>query len=710
MKIFDDGSAVIRWFKKLWEGLVEPAWIGDARERHLSRVLNIILLIFLLWGLAFEIQSKLTDHVSNAGNAISLIMISVLALAYYLNGHGQFSAAVILTLGLFVLSTFTSVLVQQARDSNNLSTLYYLIIAILISDLFFSMRGFLITVAVILGGVFIISLSNPNAVPIFAFLFIFCVLVGFSSYNRRSIQLQQIALASKVVREQSLLSLEQRRSTQLSLLEEVGRRITDSLDEKEILERTLKALVNKFGYVEASISLLVDGDMLEVAAISGTQDFGYRPGYRQKIGKGVIGHVAETRKAYLASDVSKDPYYFSSAERDGSAMGVPILDQEQLIGVIYVESAAKDELQPDDRQTLQTLANQVATSLQKARLYARTQEHLQAMTALQSISHAVTSSLELSEILNTVIQLLKDSFGYTYIGIYLLDRDMLCLGAQAGYPNEMAVQQIPVTSGVMGRAIRQRETQFVRDVTADQDFIRVAYEVKSEIAVPLLKDENVLGVLNVEAKENGSLDENDVTFLNALAGSIAIAIDNARLHAEVKRMAMTDVVSGLANRRAFDERLVAEMRRARRYSQPISLIILDLDSFKEYNDRWGHPAGDVRLKEIADLLTANVREPDMAARYGGEEFAIILPNTPKSGAVRLAERLRRSAEASAPYANGNRSPISGYTISLGVATFPEDAHSIEELLLAADNAELTAKRLGKNRVHAVNFSRKIEEP
>ena len=106
-------------------------------------------------------------------------------------------------------------------------------------------------------------------------------------------------------------------------------------------------------------------------------------------------------------------------------------------------------------------------------------------------------------------------------------------------------------------------------------------------------------MLNVESS---SLDENDVDLLNALAGSLALAIDNARLHAEVKIMAMTDAVSGLANRRAFDEILQSEMARAARYSQPISLIILDLDSFKEYNDKWGHPAGDVRLKQVAGLL------------------------------------------------------------------------------------------------------------
>ena len=140
----------------------------------------------------------------------------------------------------------------------------------------------------------------------------------------------------------------------------------------------------------------------------------------------------------------------------------------------------------------------------------------------------------------------------------------------------------------------------------------------------------------------------------------------------------------------------------------MSLINLDLDSFKEYNDKWGHPAGDVRLREVADLLRLKVRAPDVAARYGGEEFAIILPNTSKLGAMKLAERLRHAAEQSAPQANGGRYPAPGYTISLGVATFPDDATSIEELLLMADNAELMAKRLGKNRVQAANSSDKIQ--
>lgn len=697
----------MRRFTQLWEGLVEPAWMGNPRERHLARILNVILLLLIAWGIVYEIQYRLSNRSLGTGDALTLTMIGILFLAYSLNQRGHFFLASLVTHILFITATFAVALLLHWRGSANLSVLYYLIIPILMSELFFSMRDYLISAMVILAGVLGMSLLNPAAGMIFVFLFVFCTLIGFSSYNRRLIDQEQLSLTQKFKHEQFRLSMEQRKSAQLQLLAEVGRLVTSSLEENEILERTLDVIVKQYGYAEAAISLIVENNMLEVAAISGTQDFGYRPGYQQTIESGIIGHVAKTRKAYIAVDVSEDPYYFSSAIREGSAIGVPMLDKEQLLGVIYVESARKNELNEDDLQTLQTLANQVATSLQKARLYARTQEHLQVMTTLQSISHTVASSLDIDEILNNVIQLLKDSFGYTYLGIYLLDGDTLHLGAQLGYPEDMLIPEIPISKGVIGRTARLKETQFLREVSTDSDFLRASYDVKSEIAVPLIKEDSVLGVLNVESGHN-PLSENDVKLLNALAGSVAIAIDNARLHAEVKRMAMTDVISGLANRRAFDEKLEAEILRASRYHHALSLIILDLDSFKEYNDRWGHPAGDVRLREIADLLRLNVRDPDLAARYGGEEFALILPNTSKAGAMRLAQRLRQSAEASAPQTNGENCPVAGYTISLGVATFPDDATSIEELLLMADNAELMAKRLGKNRVYAANSSDKVQ--
>ena len=175
-------------------------------------------------------------------------------------------------------------------------------------------------------------------------------------------------------------------------------------------------------------------------------------------------------------------------------------------------------------------------------------------------------------------------------------------------------------------------------------------------------------------------------------------MDNARLHAQVKELAMTDAVSGLSNRHAFEETLNAEVERATRFGHHLSLIIFDLDSFKDYNDEWGHPAGDVRLKATADLIRKNLRKYDMGARYGGDEFAIILPNTDQNSALDFAKRLHLAAQASTSETVIEGKGVAGYTISLGIASFPKDGNTPAILLVSADHASLRAKRLGKNQI------------
>ena len=383
-----------------------------------------------------------------------------------------------------------------------------------------------------------------------------------------------------------------------------------------------------------------------------------------------------------------------------------MLNKEKLLGVIYVETTGQNDFKPDDVQTLQTLANQVANSIQKARLYTRVQNHLQVVATMQSVSQVVSSSLEQDEILHNVIKLLKESFGYTYISIYLLQDDRLHLGAQIGYPDDMIIYDIPITSGITGRTVLTHQTQFIPDVSRDASFLRASQEVKSEICVPLIKKDIVLGVLNVESASEIPLDENDLNLLNAIAGPITIAIDNARLHAQVKTMAMTDAVSGLFNRHAFEEMLTTEIQRATRHGHQLSLIIFDIDSFKEYNDTWGHPAGDERLRGTAKLIQANQRKYDIAARYGGDEFAIILPNTDKEGAHQFAKRLLEAAQNSTTEKPMDGRGVPGYTLSMGFATFPQDGDTLATLLLAADQAELTAKRLGKNQIVSAGNSKR----
>lgn len=507
-----------------------------------------------------------------------------------------------------------------------------------------------------------------------------------------------VVVIHDITQEKGLLEKEKRRSAQLSLLEEVGRQIADSFDSKQILQRSIDAMVNRFGYAEAAISLLTDDNMMEVTAIAGTQDFGYRPGFRQGMGKGIIGHTAAIRRTYISKHVATDPYYFSNDEHYGSAICVPILNEQELLGALYAESIEANAFNEEDAVTLETLANQISASLQRASLYSRAQEHLRVMSTVQTVSRVINSSLDMETIFTSVVRELKKSFGYTHVSIYILKDDYLHLGAQIGYPKEMIIHKIHTSQGVTGRTIKSKTVQFIRDTTKEPSFLRADNNINSEICVPLLKDNIVLGTLNVEGDAIRTLTNDDVDLLTILANPIALAVDNAYLHAQVKAMAMTDAVSGLSNRYALEQALTAEVERSKRLNTPLSLIIFDIDSFKAYNDKWGHPAGDIRLKATAKMIRNLLRKYDIAARYGGDEFAIILPNTNETGAFEFAKRLQSAARASTPETPPENRGVSGHTLSIGVATFPQDGNSLESLLLAADHAELTSKRLGKNQI------------
>ncbi len=181
----------------------------------------------------------------------------------------------------------------------------------------------------------------------------------------------------------------------------------------------------------------------------------------------------------------------------------------------------------------------------------------------------------------------------------------------------------------------------------------------------------------------------------------------ARANERLEELARTDGLTGLANHRHFKEQLEREVERCRRTRLPLSLLMIDVDNFKHYNDVNGHPAGDVALKEVASVLSSGRRVNDVVARYGGEEFAVLLVDTPEASAIALADQLRRHVEA-APVHNESCQPGGRLTVSLGVATFPDHATVPEDLLTAADDALYRAKGRGRNRVVSV-VKKKNEE-
>jgi diguanylate cyclase (GGDEF)-like protein len=225
---------------------------------------------------------------------------------------------------------------------------------------------------------------------------------------------------------------------------------------------------------------------------------------------------------------------------------------------------------------------------------------------------------------------------------------------------------------------------------------RVVQAPRAMLAVPILREHQLLGLVTTVDPEDGGFGDDDIESLSALAVQAGVAIENARLHRVVERQAVTDALTGLANRRQFYEVLGREYERAQRFGTPLSLILLDIDDFKQINDTRGHLAGDAVLHGVAATLAELIREIDMAARYGGEEFAILLPQTAQDGAAQLAERLRREI-ATRPIRFGP-DEIEGITASFGVAAGPEDSMTQIDLIASADAALYQAKRDGKNHV------------
>ncbi|HEX6124104.1 MAG TPA: diguanylate cyclase [Pyrinomonadaceae bacterium] len=221
------------------------------------------------------------------------------------------------------------------------------------------------------------------------------------------------------------------------------------------------------------------------------------------------------------------------------------------------------------------------------------------------------------------------------------------------------------------------------------------YKTSSFISYPLLIGERRLAVMNFTDKATGSaFEERDLELLDAIAPHIAVAIDRTSLKdmaGEFEQLSVTDALTGLLNRRYLEKRLSEEIQRSKRHRFPMTLMLLDVDDFKSYNDSFGHPAGDAALKIVAGVLQDILRGADVAARYGGEEFAILLPQTTSSEAAAIAERLRQRIE----HADFPKRKV---TVSIGIASCSNDIETPDDLVAAADHALYEAKDHGRNNV------------
>lgn len=321
----------------------------------------------------------------------------------------------------------------------------------------------------------------------------------------------------------------------------------------------------------------------------------------------------------------------------------------------------------------------------------RRRHDLEALTTLaERVEGAVDAKSVARLLLDSVVETFDFSRGLVLAG----PEGQLPLLASYGLPEATARRPgRPGASAVTALAHAEHATQLVRGLDAEQDpwLTRLLPDAHDLVVVPLVADGKPVGalVLEQESEAGGRIPRRVVTALERSASYAALALRNAWLLEQVQRLAATDGLTKIANRRTFEATLEREVARATRSAEHVSLVMVDIDHFKSLNDTHGHQAGDEVLRNVAAALSCECRDFDTPARYGGEEFAIVLPGCGPEEAVAIAERLR-CAVAAAP-------AIVPITASAGVATYPSHAGDADTLVRAADEALYQSKNAGRNR-------------
>jgi diguanylate cyclase (GGDEF)-like protein len=340
-------------------------------------------------------------------------------------------------------------------------------------------------------------------------------------------------------------------------------------------------------------------------------------------------------------------------------------------------------------------------SSQYSRLLVEERKARRQAEILQQMGVVLSSTLEQEQLLGLVLKYLMKLVACDSTSIMLIHGNKARVVAARGGLKSSHI--LPTEINLPGDSLFQEIVEghhylLIQDTASDPrlNYLEGMGTMRSCICVPLVAHSTTVGLLMVGSAQADLYQEKDAALVQSFAGHVALALDNARLYREMRHSAHTDGLTGLFNRRYLHQELERELARSRRYGNPLSLIICDLDNFKKYNDQYGHLAGDDLLRELGELMKSYIRKSDTAYRYGGEEFAVILPHTDQPSAIILSERLRE-AISNKNFLIREKLQIGHITISIGIASCPDDAIEVDSLINAADMALYEAKKT-KNRV------------
>jgi diguanylate cyclase (GGDEF)-like protein/PAS domain S-box-containing protein len=459
--------------------------------------------------------------------------------------------------------------------------------------------------------------------------------------------------------------------------------------------------------------------MVQPAAAFGPLRDEYKTSIQPQPGEATLTEsVLKHEDVLIIEDVFKTPYVsqrIAAKFPTRSSLALPLIADRKKLGAVLIAYNHIRKFKQSEVNISKQAAQQIALAILKTKLLEEAEKRATEAETLRFASAMIAGTLEQDKAIERILEELNRVVPYDSASVLLnRGREMEIVGVR-GFRNQDQVLglRFDLEKDTPNNIVYETHKPYILENAPEKYpvFRNFPYDhIHGWMGIPLLVHDKLIGMLSLDSTKPNQFTQNHARLASAFAGQVAIALENARLFEETRRLAITDSLTNLFNRRHFMELARREFDRCNRYKTPLSIIMLDLDRFKIVNDTFGHLTGDQVLQTVANLCKENLRSIDIMGRYGGEEFVILLPETPLSRptdsfvdtdkldplpAQIVAERLRETFEREVLVINGNTILI---TISLGIAEYSIGDISIENVINHADQALLRAKQEGRNRV------------
>lgn len=503
---------------------------------------------------------------------------------------------------------------------------------------------------------------------------------------------------------------EQQKRTESDILYRSSRELGSTLDVEQVAENACKIAIHSTG-ASACTAFLADerrGVLVPRVTIGGgdVRRSEFPDGSDMRIeDTEAMFSLAQRPPALLMSNPEEISGLPPFLRAEDVVLLVPFYAHGRLAGLLCVSDSEGREFTNAQMTQLAAVAGEASLAVLNARLYERIRLDAAQLSSLVQLANAIGSTADLHAIMRIALDTVRHMFDCKAGLIYRVDehRGTLHYVESFGYPKDVidALSTEPFQpvgdcwTFVEGRLVA------VDDISRSKPMCLTLEKVESgsAICVVMQVEGRILGILHIRSDRPGAFSEEDQQLVMAIADQVALAVQRGLLFEEINRLAITDPLTGVYNVRRLESMLQDEISRARRYSRPISFLMIDVDNLKSYNDTLGHQRGDVTLSQIASILDTQTREVDKVFRYGGDEFCVILPETDSPEATIVAEKVRRSV-SEFHFSGEDKIPGPGITISVGIATYPKDSSEEEGLIRKADEALYAAKQKGRNTIAA----------